>query len=110
MISSLSNPLVHSWAKYRLKSEQQQEIEIATAAFEIITSAVRSPKRRRIEDWIFERQVMPHIDAVAKRKIKHIGVSGMNIHDGSQSIGDVYSWHGRFNEAMEWYGRALTWE
>ena len=32
----------------------------------------------------------------------------MDTHDGSGCLGDVYSRHGRYNEAMEWYSRALT--
>jgi len=45
---------------------------------------------------------MPHIDAVTKDIIKYIGVSDMKVHDGSSRLGDVYSRHGRYNEALEW--------
>jgi len=50
---------------------------------------------------------MPRIDAVAKH-IKHIGVGDMNIDDGSTSLGAVYARHGRYNDSLEWYDRALT--
>jgi len=99
---------VHAWAKFRLKSEPQKEIEVATEAFEIFTSGVPNSDEQHTEDWIFERRVMPYIDTVAKHIIMHIGVSDVHIHDGSGCLGNVYRRHGWYNEVLEWYGRALT--
>jgi len=54
------HPLVHSWARLRLKSEPQKEIETAREAFEIIASALSKSSTRSTADWVFEQQVMPH--------------------------------------------------
>jgi len=60
------HPLVHSWASLRLKSEPQKEIEKAREAFGIIASGLRKSDGRSTADWVFEQQVMPHINAVMK--------------------------------------------
>ncbi|KAF8446937.1 P-loop containing nucleoside triphosphate hydrolase protein [Terfezia claveryi] len=100
--------LVHSWAKLRLESEPQKEIDIAREAFEVVVSGVDESNKGRTEDWIFERRIMPHIDAVTKHMALYIGVNKMNMLDGSRSLGDVYRRHGRQYEAMRWYRWALA--
>ncbi|RPB23405.1 hypothetical protein L211DRAFT_825248 [Terfezia boudieri ATCC MYA-4762] len=102
------HPLVHSWAKLRLKSEPQKEIDIAREAFEVVTSGVDKSNEGRIEDWIYERRVMLHIDAITKHMAQYAEDSNMNMQDGSRSLGDVYSRHGRHNEALGWYKWALA--
>ncbi|KAF8446939.1 hypothetical protein BGX38DRAFT_615123 [Terfezia claveryi] len=102
------HPLVHSWAKLRLESEPQKEIDIAREAFEVVVSGVDESNEGRTEDWIFERRVMPHIDAVTKHMAQYAGVSNMSMNDGCMSLGDVYRRHGRQHEALGWYRRALA--
>ena len=102
------HPLVHSWARLRLRSEPQKEIEKAMEAFEIISSGVVSSDKRRTEDWIFEQQVMPHIDAVTKHATQYLAVGNTKVHGGANSLGDVYWRRGWYGKAMEWYGRALA--
>ena len=83
-------------------------MEIAKQAVEILGPAVRIPdqSRMRTDDWIFEQRVMPHIDAVTKHMTRYVGVSDMLTESGS--LGDVYDRHGRHNQSLEWYGRALV--
>ena len=102
------HPLVHSWAKLRLESESEKEINIAKEAVEILGSGVHIPdkSRMRTDDWIFEQRVMPHIDAVTKHMAKYIGL--IDIWNESSNLGDVYRRHGWHNEALEWYSRALA--
>ncbi|RPB23397.1 TPR-like protein [Terfezia boudieri ATCC MYA-4762] len=102
------HPLVHSWAKLRLESEPQKEIDIAREAFEVVVSGVDKSNEGRTEDWIFERRVMPHIDAITKHMAQYAEVSNMNMQDRSRSLGDVYRRHGRHNEALGWYRWALA--
>ncbi|RPB23401.1 hypothetical protein L211DRAFT_809086, partial [Terfezia boudieri ATCC MYA-4762] len=102
------HPLVHSWAKLRLESEPQKEIDIAREAFEVVVSGVDKSNEGRTEDWIFERRVMLHIDAITKHMAQYAEVSNMNIQDGSRSLGDVYMRHGRQHEALGWYRWALA--
>ena len=99
------HPLVHSWAKLRLEVEPQKDIEIVGEAVEIIASAVHGSDKQRTEEWIFQRRIMPHLDAVTKHMTKYVGVS--NIQDQARILGNVYRRHGRYNEALEWYTRAL---
>ncbi|RPB27891.1 hypothetical protein L211DRAFT_472359, partial [Terfezia boudieri ATCC MYA-4762] len=103
------HPLVHSWARLRLKSEPQEEIKKASEAFEIITSVVHSSgETMSTEDWIFERQVMPHFDAMAKHVIQYLAVHNMKIEDGMHTLAAVYARHGWYGKAMEWCERALV--
>ncbi|RPB23407.1 TPR-like protein [Terfezia boudieri ATCC MYA-4762] len=102
------HPLVHSWAKLRLESEPQKEIDIAREAFEVVVSGVDKSDEGRTEDWIFERRVMLHIDAITKHMAQYAEVSNMNMQDGSRSLGDVYERHGRLHEALSWYRWALA--
>jgi len=90
------HPLVHSWARLRLESEPQKEIDIAREAFELLGSGVCPDEQKmRTDDWIFEQRVMPHIDAVTTHVSK-----GVDVQNGASSLGDVYSRHGRYNKAL----------
>jgi len=102
------HPLVHSWARLRLKPKPQKEIEIARDAFEILASGVYNSDDRPMEDWIFERRVMPHIDNITMHMAKYVGIGNMSIQDESRGLGHAYAMHGQYDEALEWYGRALT--
>ncbi|RPB27890.1 TPR-like protein, partial [Terfezia boudieri ATCC MYA-4762] len=103
------HPLVHSWARLRLKPEPQSEVKIASEAFGIITSGIHSSgETMSTEDWIFERQVMPHFDAVAKHVIQYLAVRNMRIEVGMHTLAAVYARHGWYGKAMEWYERVLA--
>jgi len=99
------HPLVHSWAKLRLESDPQKELEVAREAFELLGSGVYifDENRMRTVDWIFEQRVMPHIDAATKHMSKDVDVQ-----NGSKSLGDVYRRHGQHNKALGWYEQALA--
>ncbi|KAF8416892.1 hypothetical protein EV426DRAFT_703238 [Tirmania nivea] len=101
------HPLVHSWARLRLKPKPQKEIDIATEAFGIIASIVGGFAKRCIEDWIFEQQVMPHVDAVTRYMQQYLAEGNIEIQDGANGLGAFYFRHGWYDKAMEWYMRAL---
>ncbi|KAF8446930.1 hypothetical protein BGX38DRAFT_1093717 [Terfezia claveryi] len=113
------HPLVHSWAKLRLESEPQKEIDIAREAFRVVVSGVDKSNEGRTEDWIFERRVMPHIDAVTKYMVQCADVSNMDMQDGPRmahpdtltivhSIALVFDIQGQYEKALECYRRALA--
>ncbi|RPB19148.1 hypothetical protein L211DRAFT_768391, partial [Terfezia boudieri ATCC MYA-4762] len=102
------HPLVHSWAKLRLECEPQKKKDIAKEAFEVVVSGVGESNEGRTEYLIFERRIMPHIDAVTKHMEQYAGVSNMNMQAGSCSLGDVYMRHGRQHEALRRYRWALA--
>ncbi|KAF8418318.1 hypothetical protein EV426DRAFT_679825 [Tirmania nivea] len=101
------HPLVHSWARVRLKPKPQKEIDIATEAFGIITSIVGGLTKRCTEDWIFEQQVMPHIDAVTRYMPQFLAEGNIEIPDEANGLGAFYFRHGWYDKAMKWYMRAL---
>ena len=74
--------LVHSWARLRLKSELEKEIEKAREAFDKITSGVGISGHRRAENWIFEQQVMPHIETVTEYITQYLAMGNMEIQEG----------------------------
>ncbi|KAF8418736.1 TPR repeat protein [Tirmania nivea] len=125
------HPLVHSWARLRLKPKPQKEIDIATEAFGIIASIVGGFAKRCTEDWIFEQQVMPHIDAVTRympqylaegkiemqdganglvldRREKELGVGHLDTLGTVHKIASVFLKQGQYDKALEWYGRVLA--
>ena len=102
------HPLVHAWARLRLESRPQEEIEIAKEAFGRIISGVHMSKELCTADWIFEQQAMPHIEAVMKQTAQHVAKGNLKTQIGGDSLGIFYQRHGRYYEAMQWYKRELA--
>ena len=89
------HPLVHSWARIRLKSEPQKETEKAMQAFEIIAAVLAS--KQSTADWVFEQQVMSHIIAVAKHiPSQCLALNTTQIREGACTVGNVFRRHGQY--------------
>ncbi|KAF8418345.1 hypothetical protein EV426DRAFT_577675 [Tirmania nivea] len=82
-------------------------IDIATEAFGIVASIVGSFAERCTEDWIFEQQLMLHIDAVTRYMPQYLAKGNIEIQDGANGLGAFYLRHGWYDKATEWYMRAL---
>src|SRR5258706_75794 len=107
------HPLVHSWARLYLDSKAERETEIARRAFGILQWAIYVPgELRATNDWIFERRIMLHIDAVATHMNRFLEVGNVGVEDGAltSSLGNLYKWHGRYDKALRYYERALAGE
>ena len=103
------HPLVHSWARLRLKSEPQQEIKKARESFEIIASGLSKSDERSTADWVFEQQVMPHINAVMKHiPSQFLALGTIKIWDEACILGNIFDRHGRYKQAGELYACALA--
>jgi len=97
-------PLVHSWARLRLKSEPQKQIEKARGAFEIITSGLSKSNKQSTADWVFEQQVLPYINAVMKHiPSQYLALGTTKIGGEARTLGNIFSKHGRYKQAVELY-------
>ncbi|RPB28754.1 hypothetical protein L211DRAFT_818649 [Terfezia boudieri ATCC MYA-4762] len=103
------HPLVHSWAKLRLESEPQKKKDIAREAFEVVVTGVGESNEGRTEYWIFERRIMPHIDAITKHMEQYAGVTDHpNTLTTIHNVAGVFHYQGQHEKALEWYERILA--
>jgi len=78
-------------------------------ALKIIASALKKSMYQSTADWVFEQQVMPHINAVAKHiSSQYLALNITKILDKACKLGDVFTRHGRYKQAMDLYGQALA--
>jgi len=101
------HPLVHMWARMRLGPEEQRKK--ATEAFLIVSTSVTTSAIRVLQDWEFERRIMAHIAAV-EGHMKTVEMVDQRILMGGYMVGYVYSTHGQYSMALEWYRRVLAGE
>ncbi|KAF8467876.1 hypothetical protein BDZ91DRAFT_782512 [Kalaharituber pfeilii] len=63
------HPLIHMWTQWKLEIEPER-YKKATEAFLMVVSAITndptSSRTREVENWVFERRILPHIIAVEK--------------------------------------------
>jgi len=76
-------------------------------AFEIIASVLSS--EQSTADWVFEQQVMPHINAVTKHiPPQYLALCITRMPDGACRLGDIFHRHGLCKQAMELYEQILV--
>lgn len=54
------HPLVHLWARSRLEAEPEEHQKKAAEAFLIVSTSVVTGIKRVVQDWDFDRSIMPH--------------------------------------------------
>ncbi|KAF8474187.1 P-loop containing nucleoside triphosphate hydrolase protein [Kalaharituber pfeilii] len=102
------HPLVHLWAQKKLQMEPERHSKKAIEALFIIASAIDIPtSRRKVEDWAFERRIMPHIFAI-ERQIKTMTVENKQLLMAVDNIQNVYMQHGYYKKAEEMCGIVLA--
>ncbi|KAF8475539.1 P-loop containing nucleoside triphosphate hydrolase protein, partial [Kalaharituber pfeilii] len=94
------HPVVHMWAQWKLEMEPESYNKKAIEAFYIVASAIVTGGRRKVEDWVFERQILPHIFAV-ERQIKILTMENKEILEAVNNLRNVYMEHGYFRKAEE---------
>ena len=100
--------VVHRWAYERLSSlEQRQKAE---HAFIAISAACLWGNTRTAETWMFERRIMPHIDACVSHNQDYCteNVDSVAVMTAMKRAGRIYRQHDRFQDAIRLYERTLT--
>lgn len=108
------HPLVHDWARERLSPTEKihmmnKACKIICASLrpcEIWTTGVRVP-----EDWQYERQITPHIEAILSW-VEHLLSEDEITFEHTSSLitlGNVCFYEGRYPDAEQLYLRALAW-
>ncbi|KAF8474189.1 P-loop containing nucleoside triphosphate hydrolase protein [Kalaharituber pfeilii] len=99
---------VHLWAQMKLQMEPERHSKKAIEALFIIASAIDIPtSRRKVEDWAFERRIMPHIFAI-ERQIKTMTMENKQILMAVDNLQNVYMQHGYYKKAEEMCGIVLA--
>jgi len=98
------HPLIHMWARMRLEPEEQRKK--ATEAFLIVSTSVTTGAIRVLQDWVFERRIIPHIATVGGH-MKIVVMVDERLLRGGYSLGLVYKAHGQYDMALQWYERVL---
>ncbi|KAF8458481.1 hypothetical protein BGX38DRAFT_570907 [Terfezia claveryi] len=98
------HPLVHMWARSRLDAEPEERRKKATEAFLIVSTAVVTSDHLVLQEWEFERRIMPHITAV-EGHMKTVAMVDIGMLTGGQWLGHVYQKHGHYGKALAWYER-----
>ncbi|KAF8448488.1 hypothetical protein BDZ91DRAFT_112651 [Kalaharituber pfeilii] len=96
------HPLVHVWAQWKLEMEPERHSRKATEAILLVASAIAIPKNRErvVEDWVFERRILPHIFAV-ERQIKAMAIEKKEILEAVHNLCIVYREHGHYTKAED---------
>ncbi|KAF8458523.1 P-loop containing nucleoside triphosphate hydrolase protein [Kalaharituber pfeilii] len=96
------HPLVHIWAQWKLEMEPERRSKKVTEALHTVASAIFIPasRRRKVEDWVFERRILPHIFAV-ERHIKFLKMENKQILTAVNCLSTVYYRQGYFRKAEE---------
>ncbi|KAF8477588.1 P-loop containing nucleoside triphosphate hydrolase protein [Kalaharituber pfeilii] len=103
------HPLVHMWSQWKLEMEPERYTKKAIEALLVVASAIAIPASRRceVEDWVFERRILPHI-FVVERHMKSLEMENTQILTAVDNLCLVYKNHGYFRKAEEMYNIVLA--
>ncbi|KAF8455069.1 P-loop containing nucleoside triphosphate hydrolase protein [Kalaharituber pfeilii] len=101
------HPVVHMWAQWKLEMEPERHRNKVSEAFLMVTSAITRNRRRKVEEWVFERRILPHILAV-ERHMKSMEIGNEQILTAVYNLCFLYEQHGYFRKAQEMYEVVLA--
>ncbi|KAF8461694.1 hypothetical protein BDZ91DRAFT_369807 [Kalaharituber pfeilii] len=96
------HPLVHVWAQWKLEMEPERHYKKVIEAILLVASAVDIPmgRQRVVDDWIFERRILPHIFAI-EWQIKTLVMENKEMLEAAYILYNVYMVHGYYKKAEE---------
>ncbi|KAF8455068.1 P-loop containing nucleoside triphosphate hydrolase protein [Kalaharituber pfeilii] len=101
------HPLVHMWAQWKLEMEPERYSKKASEAFLMVASTISMDEARKVEEWIFQRRILPHIFAV-ERHMKSLEIDNEEILKAGYSLCLLYDDHGYWRKAEEMYKIVLA--
>ncbi|KAF8473532.1 P-loop containing nucleoside triphosphate hydrolase protein [Kalaharituber pfeilii] len=101
------HPLVHMWAQWKLEMEPERYSKNASEAFLMVASTISTDKARKVEEWVFQRRILPHIFAVEKH-MKSLEMDNQQMLGAVYNLFLLYEQHGYFKKAQEMYKVVLA--
>lgn len=107
------HPLVHEWTRRRLETEPETRDRVTTKAFSIVSTAINIPEdQRKAQDWVFERRILPHINAISAEPLKlepGIGIEKIeSLVNGEIILASFFQRHGEYDQALNQIMAAST--
>ncbi|KAF8455044.1 hypothetical protein BDZ91DRAFT_746932 [Kalaharituber pfeilii] len=96
------HPLVHMWAQWKLEMEPERYSNKASEALLMVASAIATNSERKVEEWVFELRILPHIFAV-ERHIKFLEMENKQVLTAVYNLCLIYQHHGYFRQAEGMY-------
>ncbi|KAF8444347.1 hypothetical protein BDZ91DRAFT_670464 [Kalaharituber pfeilii] len=98
------HPVVHKWAQWKLQMEPERHTQKAVEAFLMVACTISIPtiRERELEDWVFERRILPHIFSVEKQvSVKTLAMENKKVLEAVDRLCTVYMEYGYYKKAEE---------